>query len=165
MKVNLLLNNKKDVLSGYINIDPLADADDSFGRVQADIAAIGGSKGFDDYCDDAEAVELNAIGVLSFFPARDINDIFAYWLKKLRHGGVLRVSDVDLLALAKNAVLGATSIEDVNVLLYGEQREPWEYRKCAMTINQIVDTLRNMGFKILKKRVLNCQFIVEAQRL
>lgn len=169
LKINLLLDNPKDCLSGYVNIDPLAELSCKDGRIQCDIAQTGsategGPQGFDAVCDDAEATEINAIGVLSYFPAPIINDIFAYWQKKLRHGGILRIGDVDLIEVSKATFLGAVTLEDANILLYGEQDKPWRYRKCCMTINQVVYALQNLGYKILKKRVSDNQFIVEAQR-
>jgi hypothetical protein len=157
MKVNLLLDNPRGVLSGYINVDPIAPEGDSF-RASLDIT------NFDAVCDDAEAAEINAIDILTYFPARDINDIFTYWLTKLRHGGILRVGDVDLLEVAKSVATGAQSLEDINLLLYGEQDEAWRYRKCCLTVNQVADALKAKGFKIQKKRVHKNQFIVEAQR-
>ena len=156
MKLNLLLDNPKGCLSGYVNIDPIAENDPE--RVTLDIT------GFDAVCDDAEATEINAIGVLSYFPARDINDIFTYWLQKLRHGGILRVGDIDLLEVAKAAATDAHTVEEVNLFLYGEQDKPWRYRKCSLTVNNVADALKAKGFKILKKRVHRNEFVVEAQR-
>ena len=169
MKLNLLLDSPKGCLSGYVNLDPLAPDNCQDGRICADIAPTGSvtegdPQGFDALCDDAEAEEINAIGVLSYFPAPIINDIFAYWLKKLRHGGILRVGDVDLLEICRGTFLGAHSLEDANLLFYGEQSSPWRYRKCCMTVNQVAAALKGRGFQILKKRVSNNEFFLEARR-
>ena len=156
MKINLLLDNPKGCLSGYLNVDPMSENDPN--RVSLDVT------NFDAACDDAEASEINAIGVLTFFPAREINDIFTYWLKKLRHGGILRVGDIDLLEVAKATFMGAHSLEDANQLLYGEQDKKWNYRKCCLTVNQVSDALKAKGFRILKKRIAQNEFLIEAQR-
>ena len=161
MKINLLLDSPKDCLSGYINIDPISDPTkpgEEPTLFHEDV------NNFDAVCDDSEATEINAINVLSYFPARDINDIFTYWLKKLRHGGVLRIGDVDILEVAKSIATGAISIEDANLLLYGEQDQPWRYRKSALTVNQVANALVSKGYRILKKRLHNNNFVLEAQR-
>lgn len=158
MKINLLLDNAAGVQGDFLNIDPFAPENDPAGRVNCDVT------NFDAHCDNSEATEIIASGVLSYFPQKEVDGILNYWLGKLRHGGKLTIVEPDLYDIVTATQSRALSIDEANTLLYGEQREPWQFRRCMLTVNKMADVLRSKGLQIIKKRVNAFLFVVEAQR-
>lgn len=167
MRINLLLDNPGGAINGYVNIDPFADGSDE--RVSSDLAPLhvvreDGKKGFDEICDDAEASEIIADMVLTYFGGDLVDGILDYWIRKLRHGGALKIVELDLLEIVKAVSDRRLPVEQANVLLYGEQTKPWQHRKCMLHANQMAEVLKGKGLVIEKKRVNNFQFVVEAKR-
>jgi hypothetical protein len=160
MKINLLLNNPAGALSGYINIDAIHECEPDLekGLFHSDVTPL------DKLVDDGEAEQIVATEILEYFPAKDVDGILDGWLKKLKHGGTIIVTDIDALEVNRSLLNRRISMEDVNLLLYGHQQHPWQYRKCCLTITQICDALRNKGMKIVGKKVADYKFVVEARR-
>lgn len=159
VKLNLLLDNPKDCLSGYANVDPFApEKDDPQGRLSCDV------NNLDPVCDDGEASELVVTDILSYFPARDVDGMFAHWLKKLAHGGIIRITDIDLYDVGKALANRSLSVENANLLLYGEQAKDWQFRRCLLSVQTVVEVLKTRGMQILKKRTDSLRFVVEARR-
>lgn len=157
MKVNLLLDNPGDVRSGYLNIDPFAPAEGDQ-RVKGDVSDISWA------VDDAEATEIVALDVIDFFPARDADRVLNNWLSKLARGGRLTVSAVDVREVARAFLAGTLHLDDVNDLLHGKQEQPWQCRRAAYTLDQLVEVLGNLGYKVLLKRVQNHRAVVTVER-
>ena len=157
MRVNLLLNNPGDVRSGYLNIDPFSPGDDP-DRVNGDVLDLSHT------LDDGEASELLAHDILDFCPNGNADVVLNSWLKKLAHGGQLSLSVTDLREVARAVLADRLSLEEANRLLFGEQREPWQFKKCVFTLSQLTETCQNKGYRILNQRLRDYKAYLTVER-
>lgn len=156
MKINLLLNSKA-VRSGYTNLDPLAPPGDP-DRIPGTLTNL------DDFVEDAEATEIVALDVIDFVPSTDTNDVLAHWIRKLRHGGILTIGGVDLRDVCKAVVFQQLNLTEANLLLYGEQEAPWQYRKATLTLQHVINALEEQGMEITRKHSDRFRYCVTARR-
>lgn len=156
MKVNLLLKNPGGIRSGFLNIDPFADGSDA--RVAADVSNL------DHSVDAGELDELVALDVLNYFPGDQVDRLLDNWLSKLAYGGTITVGVVDVREVARALLANSIGLDLANDLLHGEHREPWQSRKCSLTLARLAEVLENKGYKILAKRTANFVAVVTAQR-
>lgn len=153
MKINLLLNSDQ-IRNDFLNIDPLAPNN-----------TIGDITNLDDLVDDAEATEFIALDVIDYLPPSALDAILTNWLKKIRHGGLITIGGVDIMQVAKALYRQEVSMTEANILLYGRQSAPWEYRKTTLTMGAIIGILQQNNFKIIQKRMEIYHYIVKAERL
>lgn len=158
MKVNLLLDNPKDILNGYINIDPLkGPVNDE--RLDGDITCL------DAYIDDAEAEEILAIDVLDYYQMGVADDILNNWIKKLKIGGELVISCVDLREVTRLYEKGTLNFIEINRLLHGDQDKDWNFRKCSLTLEMLIAVLKSRELKIITAKIDNLKAIVRCKRV
>ena len=157
MKVNLLLNNKKSILSGYNNYDIFAPGNDE--RIKCDVTKL-------DNISDGELESLIARNILTYFGQKTIGQILIGWLKKIQLNGTIVIQDIDYEMVSFNVAYGKLSLNEASKLLWGNQDHNWDSRKSGLTMSMIVELLELSNFKILKKRYTdNQEFVVEAQRI
>lgn len=156
MKLNLLIDNPNGMITGYLNIDPYASGSDF--RVKSDITSLG------QFIDDGECEEIRAIDILSKYEAGKIDEIIDEWIAKLRKNGILVISDIDLFEVINNIQKGKISLNDTNLVLYGNQTEPQSYKKCVLSLHNIAEGLKMRGLLILEKSFNGLNFVVKAQR-
>lgn len=157
MKLNLLLDNPGDVRSGYVNVDPFAPDNDPQ-RVKADVSDLSA------VVDAGEATEVVALDILDYFPGPAADAILGNWLSRLAHGGKLTLSVVDLREVCRAVLSGSATPEDANELLLGRQEKPWQYKKSAYTLAQLVEVLTNLGYRVLAKRNQQYRAVVTVER-
>src|SRR5690606_36574162 len=107
----------------------------------------------DSVADDGEAKEILALDILDYFPSAKADEVIRNWTRKLAHGGTLTISVVDVREVSRAIVNNAISMDDVNELLHGAQREGWQYKKASFTLAQLNEAFLEAGFKILARRV------------
>jgi len=154
MKINLLINNHGDVRSGYINLDPAAPQDSPDGRLPADLSNLG------QFVEANEATEIVAHDILDAFPGDKVDEALDNWVSKLAHGGRLVLSVIDFREVSRSYLSHILTIDKVNLLIHGEGHR----RNCSLTLEQLVDVLKNKGLKILIRRVENFRAVVVAER-
>ena len=157
MKVNLLLNSPADARHGYINIDPFIPEDsflDGVRIVRGDVTNL------DEMFDDGELSEIVANGVLEYFPAQMADDILGNWLKKLKRGGVVTVTALDIREVSRGCLSGELSSDDVNLMLYGSDKPI----RSAFDLSQVSDALEFLGLKILRERIVGYRCVVTAEK-
>lgn len=155
MKINLSI--EKNSLQGYINICPFITEQDS-GITKDRIDNI------DKYVDDGEAEEIRIVDAIQYFAGIDTEILFHNWIKKLKHGGKLIVVTTDLMQVCRAIANYNLDIDTANTLLYGQQKEQWQFYRAGFTMSQLVDYLQSRGLKITKKRILDYKCVVEAIR-
>lgn len=156
MKVNLLINSR-DVRSGYINIDPYAvpgDAD----RVQGSIWDL------DDVADDGEVTDLIALDVIDYVGSEQADTVLSGWIGKLRHGATITVGGIDMHEVAHALISRKLGLVEANVLLYGWQQAPWDYRKSTFTIQHVIQFFREKGMKLERKHIHQYKYVITARR-
>ena len=156
MKINILLDSPNNTLSGYVNVDPIADPND-IKRVVCDVDNL------TPLVDDGEAEVIIVTEVLAYFPFRDLDRLVNHWVSKLKKGGGrLTITDIDFYEVTRDIQSRKLNLEEANMLLYGHEDKPWRYRKALISGQLLADLLRSKGLKIVKHRLGEYKFVVEA---
>jgi hypothetical protein len=158
MKVNLVLGNEKEYLNHYINIDPLNEnPSDSYQR--------GDVSNLDWLTDNGSIEELIARNILAYFPTPATGAILQNWLRKIKLGGTVIIEDLDFEAVCHALSLNKITPNEAQKYLWGPQRKNWDVRKTGVSMWGVQDFLTQMGFKIMKHRFENYNFVIVAQRI
>lgn len=155
MRVNLLLNSPT-MRNGFLNIDPFATPGD--GKIYGHVTCLDG------HVEDAQASEILASDVLDFLPPKAVNDAVTHWIKKLRHGGTITIGGLDLREVARRLSSHQISIDEANLLVYGEQSSPWQCRKAAVSLPLMADQLQRTGLVVTGKSYREVFYSVTARR-
>lgn len=156
MKLNLLLGSN-DIRTGFVNIDPTA-ADNDPVKFKGDVFNL------DHIADGNEVQELLAYEVLDYVPADKADKVLAHWFSKIAHKGTITVSCTDLNEVARCLQHRIMHSDEANAILYGQQKQPWQFKKCAFTLAILAQTFTEHGFKVLASRIHNYRGIVTGQR-
>lgn len=153
MKVNLCLGDPQ-FINGYLNICPIAPINHpQFIQTHLD--------NLDNLVDDGECSEIRAFDVIDFYPFQNLNDLLDSWIRKLKHGGNLILSNFDSTLMCKAIVNREINYQDVNTIFYGHSNLP---KKSCHTINVLADILQHKFLKIMRKNVYNYRFVLIGQR-
>ena len=118
------------------------------GYNQVDISSIG-------ELDDAASEELLVSDNLDFVDDRDAftDEI----VKKIRYGGKVVFSGVDIFEVARGIIARNIQAQDINQILY--------LRRCSVSnVFDICKKLSSLGLKIINKRINNYRYTVIAER-
>jgi hypothetical protein len=144
-------------IPGFININPLANLTDT-SQMQGDVSNL------DWIADNGEVEELIVQHVLDYFPMQMTDKILSGWLAKLAKGGIITLVGNDLVLLAKEFAARRISIEDYCMGLYGHQQQSWAFKKSGLTLTQVVEVLKSLGYKVIEAKIENVQYTIRAQR-
>jgi predicted SAM-dependent methyltransferase len=152
MKINLM-HGSGTILSGFINID-----DTQNNKMRVD--------NLDKICEDSECDEIIAEDVIDYFSSKEVDLIIQGWVSKLRHGGKIVIGGIDLDEICKSLYNKRINLVEANILIFGNQKHPWEFRKSGLTSILLVKVLKNYGLNIIKKRInlINYHYVIEAER-
>lgn len=153
MKVNIICGGH--ALTGYINIDPLAQ--DEPDKVAADFGNL------DNLIHDSEATEILALEVLHYIPFNNLPKVLANWVKKLRINGKIAIGGYEVGDICKSYTNKSCSIEDLNRLLYGDGTSPLVVAS-ALSMAHLKGMMEQFGLKVLKQRKNGYHIAVEAIR-
>lgn len=156
MRINLLLNGETP-RSGFLNLDPLASPGDEL-KTRGDLSNL------DEFVDDSEAEEIIATDVIDFLPPQTVDGVIDHWIRKLRHGGSIVVGGVDIREVARGLMNQSITPEYANLLLYGVQSAPHEYRKSTMTMQRLLGVFQAKGLKVMHKRIVSYYYQIKADR-
>ncbi len=159
MKVNLLLDNNKELLNGHINIDPFTPDESSDQRIKGEVSDLSF------ILDDSEAEEIVSCNILEYFEFSKVDGILDGWLKKLKKGGTLILGFTDLEEASRLFYQGHITLEQVNHLFFGRQDKGWNFKKSGFTLDNIVEILRNKGYKVLSAKLEGVNASVVCQRV
>ena len=157
-KLNLLYGGG-DHMSGYLNIDPLADPEN-------DKIIVADWKNLDELVDDAEATEILALNsLIEFVPRPEINNVVDHWISKLRHGGKLVCAFIDTYEVCREFVNFNIGMGEVNEVFHGSQDRKELVKHCSFTTHGFAEYLSvKHDMKIIKRRLNGFDAIVEAER-
>jgi hypothetical protein len=110
-------------------------------------------------CEDGEAIELIADDILGKIPGPSVQVYLSQWLKKIRLGGKIILTGLDIYDSIRSFNSNLINITDLNVLLYGENR------RSVLGANDIVTALKLSGFKIIKNNLINLKYLIVAERI
>lgn len=157
MKTNLLIGGKP--LNGYLNIDVLAQPNHQ-DRVAGDITNL------DAVVDNNECQELLAIDVIDFVPLQIRQQTLQNWSNKIAHGGIITVSAVDLVELARLISSGQLAdVVEINKSIFGIANNVWQIRKSYIPLQDTVQMLVQSGqFEIQSVHFKNFNYYITARR-
>lgn len=156
MKVNITINNLNS-LNGYLNLDPVVKEAGS-PKVKADISNL------DDHLDIAECTELRSSDVLNYFESEKVDNILNNWISKIRKGGIISISEIDLDKVYKAFARNEINLTTFNTLVFGEQSRNWDFKKSILNMDVVCEALKAKGLEIIEKSFLNYNFIITARR-
>jgi hypothetical protein len=141
--MKLCLNVNDEVLTGYNNLGFLRNVDA--------------------YAEDGECDEILSTDILSYIHYSKVEDFIRHLAKKVKRGGKIILGGNDCVEISKMFFRGDFNIAEYNRITFGDANS--RQKENAITIPVVVDVLQSMNFKIMKKRIDNYQFVVEAVRL
>lgn len=138
MKYHLGCGNKR--LENFINIDTQAsDAVD----VIDDISSLQSVA-------DCSAEVIYACHCLEHFGRNEVKDVLVCWFEKLAFGGTLRLAVPDFNAVVQR-YLQNKNMKELYGLLYGGQRNEYDYHKFTFTFESLKEMLEEIGFKNVRR--------------
>ena len=171
MKLNITIGGK-DILSGYLNIDPTHEppqvkiltksnikdniANDNI--LKADI------RNLDKHVEDAECKEIIINHVCDFLEMQDALDAIRHWTGKLRHEGVITLMGSDAYEICKSFLNGELNILEFNKKMHGEFSSPWDVKMSHFTMESACEALAALGLEISQKKINKYSYIVKAVR-
>lgn len=144
MKVQININST--TIEGYHQINPMT----------------GGSINSLPFADN-EITHLLADTVCDYIPRHELGSTLKYYASKIRKNGRITIGGTEVKELARMALL-TEDYDSINTLLYGSFNSAWSIKSGMTSIIEIIDALTVIGFKVVKKKIDNQSFIVEAIR-
>ena len=138
IKINLGCGNK--IIKGYINIDAISKNDEV---VIDDVK-------FLNSINDKTVSEIYACHVLEHFGRKEIEFVLNTWFQKLESGGLIKISVPDIESVFKKYQEG-TSLSVLIGLLYGGQRNEYDYHKIGFDFLSLKLVLEKVGFTDIKR--------------
>jgi hypothetical protein len=156
-KINLIYG-EGEVLNGFLNLNPFLEQEtDNLKRVDI--------KNISSYVDDGECTELISINVLEYFNSNKIPEILSHWVKKVALGGKIILGFVDLQSVARCFYNNIINLETTNILVHGSNAKPYMTKRTGLTITVVESLLKQMGLKIMKRKINNYNVTLEAVRI
>lgn len=114
--------------------------------------------------ESASCKEILALDVVDYISAKHIFKVLENWVSKLRHGGKITIGGTDYIELMRAIEMGEINTAEINIIMYGNQESTWQFKIGMYTLPDIVDSLRQLGLKIIKQRLSQFRFEIEAER-
>ena len=108
-------------------------------------------------CEDAEATEILAPGVLDYIKFEEAIPYLEMVVKKMRHGSKLVIGGTEVTELCKALVVRNIDEETFNQKLYNHKRG-------IHSLFTIANLLQDMGLIINRKKLEGFTYLVEAER-
>lgn len=144
MKLNITTKRNQEPVKGYQTVD--FDAD------------------IDQIAEDSQCEEILALNVIDYISVANLDATVQLWVKKLRHGGIIKISGTDLFLVAKAIDNKSMDISTANLHLYGSQETEDDFKLCCLEAGQIKLTLQSLGLKVVKIRYNDPNYLIEAER-
>ena len=107
-----------------------------------------------DFLPDAVFEEIELLDVLEFSERPEILEVT---IKKLRHGGKIKITGTDALQVIKSAAFGICDLEHAsNVILGGRNK--------LVSAHGLKDRLSSVGLNVTLVGIVGYRYTVEAQR-
>lgn len=142
MKINMSFDNKNLILQDYQNIDPFALPNDKLGRINCH------PDNLNLIVNDGQAEEIIANMVLNYVSHKKLYSVLKTWSNKLSHNGTLEIFYVDLIEVSRLIITGQIEEKDAIQLIYGSQKEEWDFFKSSISIYELKMFFENEGLII-----------------
>lgn len=114
-------------------------------------------------CPDGSAEEILAEDVCDYIPRIQLPAVLSHYVSKLQQNGRLVIGGTELKELAKAVVLG-DDFDAFNKIIFGSFDNVWDIKSGATSVIEIVDALKQLGLRVVGKKLNGYKFIVEAVR-
>jgi len=141
MKINMSFNNRV-LLEGYENIDPFALPNDKFGRINCH------PDNLNLVVNDGQADEIIANLVLNYISHTKLYSTLKMWSNKLAHNGTLEIFYIDLIEVSRLVTTGQITENNAIELIYGSQKEEWDFFKSSISIYELKMFFENAGLVV-----------------
>lgn len=142
MKINMSFDNKDLILNNYQNIDPLSLPNDKFGRIHCH------PDNLESMFNDGQVEEIIANMVLNYISHKILYSVLKTWCNKLSHNGTLEIFYIDLIEVARLITTGQIEEQNAIQLIYGSQKEGWDFFKSSISIYELKMFFENQGLII-----------------
>lgn len=134
MKYHLGCGTKR--LEKYVNIDcMLTDSVD----VIDDISSLSSTA-------ENTVDVIYACHCLEHFGMHEVKSVLTCWFDKLKTGGTLRIAAPDFDAIVEQYIQNK-NIKELHGLLYGGQRNEYDYHKFSFTFESLKEILEEIGYR------------------
>jgi hypothetical protein len=145
--MKLFLSVDKPPINGYNSIDLATQAIDF--------------NNMDTICEAAECIEMIMDEVLNFIDIQQIPGVVAKLISRMRKGGTMIVTGLDINEIAKSYINGIWSIADLNLVLFGTGRIK---KMSCFSHNDIQNIIVSNGLKINSVDIIGGKFTIIAKR-
>lgn len=159
MKLNLGCG--LDIRNDYTNVD-LLQID-----LPKEIYRNGDITNIDWIAEESSVDEILALDVLQYIQLSKVQDSLSNWISKLKSGGIIKISTVDIMALAEDFANNKITLSDFVFTAYGKQDHPVNFAKSAIDSSTLTKFLTSNGLKIINmqyKPQKTTIFYIEAQK-
>ena len=171
MKLNITIGGK-DILNGYLNIDPTHNApqikiltkSNITDNIANDNVLKADIRNLDKHVEDAECEEIIINHVCDFLEMQDALSAIKHWSGKLRHKGSITLIGSDAYEICKAFLNGESNILEFNQKMHGEFSAPWDVKMSHFTMESACEALAALGLEISTKRINKYSYIVKAVR-
>lgn len=131
-------------LPGYIHVDITAHPHVD---VVTDV-----TQSMDSYFQPGSIDEIYACHILEHIGRRSVEETLKSWLRLLRPGGVLRLAVPDFQAIVAEYVSNPLCLHDTLLgLIYGGQRNQWDYHTMGFDFPNLSRLLERIGFVSIQR--------------
>lgn len=103
---------------------------------------------------DAVFEEIELLDVLEFSERPEILEVA---IKKLRHGGKIRITGTDALQVIKSAAFGMCNLEHASSVMLGGRNK-------LVSAHNLKEGLSSVGLNVTLVGIMGYKYVVEAQR-
>lgn len=140
MTIKIHLGCGEKILKNFINIDIVKKNSQV---VIDDVSKL-------DTVEDNSVDLIYACHVLEHFPKAEILDILNLWSNKLNKGGIIRISVPDFDSIVSH-YKDNKDLSSISGLLYGGQRNEYDYHKVIFNFDTLKELLKMSGFVNVKR--------------
>lgn len=145
--MNLLISLGPPI-KGYININPMEGKD--FYNLEG--------------IEPASCFQIVADGMIDYIPLDKIVPVLNYWITRLRHGGKIVVGGTDSMEVCRRYYSGEISTLEFNESVHGTHDSAWNFKQSQSNLMEITEVLQTIGLKIIKRKLIKHNYIIEAER-
>lgn len=127
-------------LKGYTHVDIIQNENIDI------ISDLRDLKNLDNSC----AEEIYACHVLEHFGRNEVKEVLLGWTRLLKSGGLIRISVPDFSSVCKMYQKNE-NISELLGLLYGGQRNEYDFHKICFDFRSMQDLLTSIGYKDIKR--------------
>jgi len=111
---------------------------------------------------DGSCDTLELMAILDYYPNRNRQEIFNTAISKIKYGGTISLSGLDIIEVARQIYTGNIQEQEASNILY---KEGSNNRRCSSSsLMEVINILQASNFTILVKDIDSNAYSVQARR-